>query len=165
MKKKLLSLALALGLLTAILSGCGNPSVASPSVAPEEATETATPAAPVETPAASAAEPEASISAQEEAVPAPEHQYHFPGSDTAKLDYSNEHSLPISEDGAALTWMRTQLNLMGPLGELGLSSLQDLDAIQYLQEITGITIDYTEIDFWTAQEKMNVAIASGDYRR
>ena len=30
-------------------------------------------------------------------------------------------------------------------------------------EITGVTIDYTEIDFWTAQEKMNVAIASGDY--
>lgn len=59
--------------------------------------------------------------------------------------------------------MRNQLNLMGPLGELGLSTLQDLEPIQHLQEITGITIEYTELDFWTAQEKMNVAIASGDY--
>lgn len=163
MKKKLLSLALVLGLLAAILSGCGNPSTPSSSAAPEEASEAAAPAAPEETSAAPAAEPEASVSTQEEAAPAPEHQYHFPGSDTALLDYSNEYSLPISEDGATLTWMRTQLNLMGPLGELGLSSLQDLDAIRHLQEITGVTIDYTEIDFWTAQEKMNVAIASGDY--
>ena len=116
MKKKLLSLALVLGLLTAILSGCGNPSTAASSAAPEQASEAATPAAPEETPAAPAAKPEASVSAQEEAAPAPEHQYRFPGSDTAKLDYSNEYSLPISEDGLTLTWMRTQLNLMGPPG-------------------------------------------------
>lgn len=100
---------------------------------------------------------------EDEAVPAVEHRIHFPGSDTARLDYSNEYTLPISEDGATLTWMRTALNLMGPLGQLGLSELQDLDAIQELQDRTGVTIDYTELDFWTSQEKMNIAIASGDY--
>ena len=46
MKKKLLSLALVLGLLTAILSGCGNPSAAASSAAPEEASEATAPAAP-----------------------------------------------------------------------------------------------------------------------
>lgn len=163
MKKKLLSLALVLLLLTAALSGCGSPAAAPSDAATASAPESTAPAAPEEATAAPAAEPEASVSVQEDAAPTPEHQYHFPGSDTARLDYSNEYSLPISEDGLTLTWMRTQLNLMGPLGELGLSNLQDLEAIRHLQEITGVTIDYTEIDFWTAQEKMNVAIASGDY--
>ena len=62
-----------------------------------------------------------------------------------------------------LTWMRNGLNLMGPLGELGLNTLQDLRPIQELQNRTGVTIEYIELDFWTSQEKMNVAIASGDY--
>lgn len=164
MKKRLLALMLAVFLLISAMAGCGTTgSSAEPaSGALAEVTEqppTATPAAPEE------AEPtaEASASAQEETAPVAEHQYNFPGSDTARLSYSNEYTLPISEDGATLTWMRTALNLMGPLGELGLSNLQDLPAIQHLQEITGVTIAYTELDFWTAQEKMNIAIASGDY--
>lgn len=107
--------------------------------------------------------PEEVSAVEDEAVPAVEHRIHFPGSDNAKLDYTNEYTLPISEDGTTLTWMRTALNLMGPLGQLGLSELQDLDAIQELQARTGVTIEYTELDFWTAQEKMNIAIASGDY--
>lgn len=164
MKKRLLALTLAVFLLISAMAGCGTTgSSAEPaSGASAEVTEeppAATPAAPEE------AEPteEASASVQEETAPVAEHQYNFPGSDTARLSYSNEYTLPISEDGATLTWMRTALNLMGPLGELGLSNLQDLPAIQHLQEITGVTIEYTELDFWTAQEKMNIAIASGDY--
>lgn len=154
-------------MLAAALSGCGSKAPSSEAAGSTSAGEVQTeaPAPEVQednTPAEEVAASEALSAAEAEPTGyAP--KYHFPGSDTAKLHYSNDYALPISEDGATLTWMRTQLNLMGPLGELGLSTLQDLDAIQHLQEITGVTIDYTEIDFWTAQEKMNVAIASGDY--
>lgn len=162
MKKNILAILLALTMLLLLLAGCGNEK---PSGTPESAAQASDQEVPAESvpvldvPAepASAAEP----SAVE--VPAYEKKVNFPGSDTARLDYINEYTLPISEEGTTLTWMRNQLNLMGPLGELGLSSLQDLPAIQHLQELTGITIEYTELDFWTAQEKMNVAIASGDY--
>lgn len=164
MKKRLLALLLAVFLLISAMAGCGTngSSQETASKASDETVsspiETATPEeAPAE------ADLEASTSAQEDIASVVEHQYNFPGSDTARLSYINEYTLPISEEGATLTWMRNQLNLMGPLGELGLSNLQDLEAIRHLQEITGITIEYTELDFWTAQEKMNVAIASGDY--
>ena len=167
MGKKIMSLLLTTAMLAAALSGCGSKAPSSEAADSTSAGEVQTeaPAPEVQednTPTEEAAASEALSAAEAEPTGyAP--KYHFPGSDTAKLHYSNDYALPISEDGATLTWMRTQLNLMGPLGELGLSTLQDLDAIQHLQEITGVTIDYTEIDFWTAQEKMNVAIASGDY--
>ena len=164
MKKRMLAFLLAVFLLISAMAGCGT---TGSSMEPASGTSAEVPAeSPAATPASpDTAEPaaEASVSAQEDAAPVVEHQYNFPGSDTARLSYSNEYTLPISEDGATLTWMRTALNLMGPLGELGLSNLQDLPAIQHLQEITGVTIEYTELDFWTAQEKMNIAIASGDY--
>lgn len=167
MEKKIMSLLLTTAMLAAALSGCGSKAPSSEAADSTSAGEVQTeaPAPEVQednTPTEEAAASEA-LSAVEAEPTGYEPKYHFPGSDTAKLHYSNDYALPISEDGATLTWMRTQLNLMGPLGELGLSTLQDLDAIQHLQEITGVTIDYTEIDFWTAQEKMNVAIASGDY--
>lgn len=161
MKKRSLALLLAVFLLISAMAGCGTAGSAesASAVSAEPAAEPSAENPPAETEAV----PEGSVSSQEDTAPAVEHQYNFPGSDTARLSYINEYTLPISEEGITLTWMRNQLNLMGPLGELGLSTLQDLPAIQHLQEITGITIEYTELDFWTAQEKMNVAIASGDY--
>ncbi len=168
MLKKTLSLLLALVLVLGMLAGCGGDaaseavsSAPEAAAASEAAPEAAPEAEPETAPEASAEE----ASAVEEVVeePAYERKYNFPGYETAQLSYINEYTLPISEDGATITWMRTGLNLMGPLGELGLSTLQDLRPIQELQERTGITIEYTEIDFWTASEKMNIAIASGDY--
>ncbi len=163
MKKNVLAIWMSLVMLLSLLAGCGDPN---PSAAPESAAPVSSQDAPEETSAPAVEVPQEAPSAPEpsaEEPPAYEKKVNFPGSDTARLDYINEYTLPISEEGTTLTWMRNQLNLMGPLGELGLSTLQDLPAIQHLQEITGITIEYTELDFWTAQEKMNVAIASGDY--
>ena len=172
MKKNWIALLLAAMMVLSLLAGCGagsaassaEPAASAASAETEQAAGTET--EPAEAPqaeepaeAASAEEPAAEEPAEEGYVP----RINFPGSDTARLHYSNTYELPISEDGATLTWMRTALNLMGPLGELGLTELQDLDAIQELQNRTGVTIDYTEIDFWTASEKMNIAIASGDY--
>lgn len=171
MKKKLLALLLAAIMVLSLFAGCGGStaSEAAGSAPAEESSAVAEAPTEDEAPAEEAPVEEASAAdasvveelVEEEAGYEP--QINFPGSDTARLKYSNEYSLPISEEGATITWMRNALNLMGPLGELGLSTLQDLEAIQELQNRTGITIEYTELDFWTSQEKMNVAIASGDY--
>ena len=164
--KKTFALLLAIAMLWGLLSGCGSGST--PEV-PAPETNTAASSAPISKDVASAIEkemPATTESADESAAEDTndyEPQINFPGSDTAQLHYSNTYTLPISEEGATITWMRNQLNLMGPLGELGLDTLQDLDAIKELQNRTGITIEYTELDFWTAQEKMNIALASGDY--
>lgn len=168
--KKLFAILLTVAMLAAMFTGCGSTkTVASEAASASETavSETASVEADDEEAVDLESDEEESeeISSEEaEAeIPVVEHNVKFPGSDIARLDYSNEYSLPISEDGATLTWMRTALNLMGPLGQLGLSELQDLDAIQELQNRTGVTIEYTELDFWTSQEKMNIAIASGDY--
>ena len=173
MKKNLIAMLLAAAMVFALMAGCGSQAASSapaasdsapavsaeePEEAPAEAEEPAPAAEPEDTESAEEAE-----EAEEPAETGYEPKINFPGSDTARLHYSNTYELPISEDGATLTWMRTALNLMGPLGELGLSELQDLDAIQELQARTGVTIEYTELDFWTSMEKMNIAIASGDY--
>lgn len=165
MLKRTLSLLLALVMVLGLMAGCGGDtaSEAAPaeSVASAEAPEA--PEAPAEEPTVEASSEEASVAEEVVEEPGYEPKINFPGSDTARLKYCNEYTLPISEDGATITWMRTALNLMGPLGNLGLTTLQDLEPIQELQARTGVTIEYTEIDFWTAQEKMNIAIASGDY--
>lgn len=162
MKKNIFAILLALVMLLSLVAGCGSQKTSDTTESDAPVSDQDVPQKPA--PAVETSQEPAS-DAETSAVEAPvyEKKVNFPGSDTAQLDYINEYTLPISEEGATLTWMRNQLNLMGPLGELGLSSLQDLPAIQHLQEITGVTIEYTELDFWTAQEKMNVAIASGDY--
>ena len=169
MTKKLFALLLAVVMVLGLFAGCGGNAASTAESAPAAESAAVSEAAPAEeAPAEEPAQEEApaeEASAVEEVVeePAYEKKYNFPGSDTARLSYINEYTLPISEEGATITWMRNALNLMGPLGELGLSTLQDLEPVQELQKRTGITIEYTELDFWTSQEKMNVAIASGDY--
>lgn len=120
MEKKIMSLLLTTAMLAAALSGCGSKAPSSEAADSTSAGEVQTeaPAPEVQednTPTEEAAASEA-LSAVEAEPTGYEPKYHFPGSDTAKLHYSNDYALPISEDGATLTWMRTQLNLMGPLG-------------------------------------------------
>lgn len=165
MKHRRIALTLAAILLLALLGGCGNePTASSAEPVPASTAE--------EVAEAPASKPEEEITFQEE-VSAEEpvepeelvvqHQYNFPNSDKALLDYSNEYSLPLCEETETITWMRNAINLMGPLGNLGINSFQDMEYIQYLQEITNVNIEFTELDFFTSQEKMNIAIASGDY--
>lgn len=166
--KRIPALLLALAMILGLFTGCGTEDASTnvSASAPASAVSAQTPdTQDADAPAAdeSAMAAESSVDTSGEEAPGYTPAVNFPGSDTARLHYSNEYTLPISEEGTTITWMRNQLNLMGPLGELGLSTLQDLDAIQELQKRTGVTIEYTELDFWTAQEKMNIAIASGDY--
>ena len=166
MKKKLLSLTLTAALGLSLLAGCGGDaassagSVASASgSAPEAAAPSAAAAQENDTAPASTVE---EASAAEELVLS-EHDLTFPGSDKAELDYTNEVNLPISEDGAELTMLTTAVNLMGDLANLGINNYNDFEYMQKLEELTGVHVETTEVNFFTASEQYNVILAAGDY--
>lgn len=166
MKKKLMSLTLCAALGLSLLAGCGDQSssasgdsaAASAASAPQSAVQASAPEAAAPADAGSAAE-----ASEAEAAPGPVHNITFPGSEKAELDYQNEVSLPISEDGAELTMLTTAVNLMGDLANLGINNYNDFEYMQKLEELTGVHVETTEVNFFTASEQYNVLLASGDY--
>ena len=166
MKKKLMSLTLCAALGLSLLAGCGDQSssasgdsaAASAASAPQSAVQASAPEAAAPADAGSAVE-----ASEAEAAPGPVHNITFPGSEKAELDYQNEVSLPISEDGAELTMLTTAVNLMGDLANLGINNYNDFEYMQKLEELTGVHVETTEVNFFTASEQYNVLLASGDY--
>lgn len=166
MKKKLMSLTLCAALGLSLLAGCGDQSssasgdsaAASAASAPQSAVQASAPEAAAPADAGSAVE-----ASEAEAAPGPIHNITFPGSEKAELDYQNEVSLPISEDGAELTMLTTAVNLMGDLANLGINNYNDFEYMQKLEELTGVHVETTEVNFFTASEQYNVLLASGDY--
>lgn len=166
MKKKLMSLTLCAALGLSLLAGCGDQSssasgdsaAASAASAPQSAVQASAPEAAAPADAVSAVE-----ASEAEAAPGPVHNITFPGSEKAELDYQNEVSLPISEDGAELTMLTTAVNLMGDLANLGINNYNDFEYMQKLEELTGVHVETTEVNFFTASEQYNVLLASGDY--
>lgn len=166
MKKKLMSLTMCAALGLSLLAGCGDQSsaasgdsaAASAASAPQSAAAASAPEAAAPADAVSAAE-----ASEAEAAPGPVHNITFPGSEKAELDYQNEVSLPISEDGAELTMLTTAVNLMGDLANLGINNYNDFEYMQKLEELTGVHVETTEVNFFTASEQYNVLLASGDY--
>ena len=166
MKKKLMSLTLCAALGLSLLAGCGDQS----SSAPGESAAASAASAPQSAAAASAPEAaapadvgSAAEASEAEAAPGPVHNITFPGSEKAELDYQNEVSLPISEDGSELTMLTTAVNLMGDLANLGINNYNDFEYMQKLEELTGVHVETTEVNFFTASEQYNVLLASGDY--
>lgn len=166
MKKKLMSLTLCAALGLSLLAGCGDQyssapgesAAASAASAPQSAAAASAPEAAAPADVGSAAE-----ASEAEAAPGPVHNITFPGSEKAELDYQNEVSLPISEDGAELTMLTTAVNLMGDLANLGINNYNDFEYMQKLEELTGVHVETTEVNFFTASEQYNVLLASGDY--
>lgn len=162
MKKKLLTWTLAVTMGLSLLSGCGsNGASSAASASGSAAPADSAPAAPVQ------AEETVTASAEDASIvdetPVSTHNLTFPGSDKAELDYTNELSLPISEDGAELTMLTTAVNLMGDLANLGINNYNDFEYMQKLEELTGVHVETTEINFFTASEQYNVILAAGDY--
>ena len=166
MKKKLMSLTMCAALGLSLLAGCGDQSsaasgdsaAASAASTPQSAAAASAPEAAAPADVGSAAE-----ASEAEAAPGPVHNITFPGSEKAELDYQNEVSLPISEDGAELTMLTTAVNLMGDLANLGINNYNDFEYMQKLEELTGVHVETTEVNFFTASEQYNVLLASGDY--
>ena len=162
MKKKLLTWTLAVTMGLSLLSGCGSTGTSASSAAPEaSAKDSSAASAPVQATTAVEDSSEA-VSATDEA-PVSVHNLTFPGSDKAELDYTNEVSLPISEDGTELTMLTSAVNLMGDLANLGINNYNDFEYMQELEARTGVHVETTEVNFFTASEQYNVILAAGDY--
>lgn len=164
MKKRILAVLLGITMVLALFSGCGGqaPAASSDAGSAESASVAAEPQQPEE-PAEESVEEPASDAEEVPEEPVVEHRVTMPGSDTAKLDYTNEYSMPLSEDGDELTIVRTAVNLMGDLGTLGITTYNDFEYIQMLEELTGVHVDFQELDFFTYAENINLIVASGDF--
>ena len=164
MKKRILSMLLMLSMVCLLFAGCGGNNAASKAQQSTDA-ETVETQAPTETQAETdlentdASEVESAV----DIVPTVEHRANMPGRDKAELDYQNEVSLPLSEDGVELTMLTTAVNLMGDLANIGIQNYNDFEYMQKLEEQTGIHVETTEVNFFTASEQYNVIVASGDY--
>ena len=164
MQKRLIALLLCLGTLCLMLSGCGT---AAGSRAEQSApAETSQVQEAAETPEATeASEAQEAVSAEEPVIEEPtvEHRANMPGSDTAELGYTNEVSLPLSEEPVELTMLTSAVNLMGDLANIGIENYNDFEYMQELEALTGVHVETTEVNFFTASEQYNVIIASGDF--
>lgn len=163
MKKRSIALLCVAVMLLGMFAGCGaeesaHADSAEQAVSSLEAPET-------ETDPGQAAEDSVAASLTEEAVseaPAGNpFEVVLPGMDTAELSFSNVYTLPLSEDGETLTIMHDALNLMGPLANIGIENFQEMDYIQEIQQRTGITLEITEMNYFTKDEQQQLAIASG----
>ena len=171
MKKRLLAMLLCLAMLCLLLPGCGDQTASTAASADVDQTSAEeTPAqeetpVPVEIPSAAEEPEEPEEPSAEEPVEAPTvaHRANMPGWDGAKLDYTNEVSLPLSEDPAELTMLTPAVNLMGDLANLGIENYNGFEYMQELEKLTGVHVETNEVNFFTASEQYNVIIASGDF--
>ena len=172
MKTRVLALLCIMALLIAALSGCGGTAQSGASSqtesseaavsAPEDTEEVEESA--VDSVAEADEETEEAESETEETVEAPEgnpFDVVFPGMDSAELRFSNAYELPLA-DGETLTVMHESLNLMGPLAEAGagIENFQQMGYIQEIQQRTGVNLEITELNHWTKDEQVQLAIAS-----
>ena len=176
MKKRWIALLLCLSLVCMLFAACGGNAASSATEAGSAAVQTESPETPEPESAAQAdeaSEEEASLEEPSEEEPSEEepaeieeptveHRANMPGSDIAKLSYTNEVSLPLAE-GADLTLLTPAVNLMGPLANLGIENYNGFEYMQELEKQTGVHVETTEVNFFTASEQYNVIIASGDY--
>lgn len=156
MSKKIFALLLALAMMATLLAGCASTEpAAEPQPEPEQTQETTQ----VEESEAPAEEP-----AQEEAPDAEE-----PAQDTVEAPAEEGpkelyvYDLPLVEDTVTFShWGEGSPPFIAT--ELGAEQcFNTARATEYMEELTGIRIDYHEVDMFSKAEKFNLMIASEDY--
>lgn len=150
MLKKCSALLLVLCLMLGLFSGCGGSasesSEATASGTVESAETLETPAdEPVEAPAV---EPVAEEAASLEEAP------EEPELELPTISY------PIGSDLELVFWTDFDSNAFG---SFGFNSYNDLQALDFVEEKTGVRYVFNEVSFFSASEQFNLMIASGDW--
>lgn len=150
MRKHLIPLLLMLALVVGLLAGCGTPSAEQASSAEESAVQQSTP--PQETTAVDPEVPETSTVETDSTLEA-----------SAVEPPDLTIALPISDSGATYTfWVDGAAPFVTPyLGEG--QSYNTAACTEYLESVTGVHIEYKEVDMFSAAEEFSLMIASGDY--
>lgn len=166
MKKRTMAVLLCLSMLSMLFAACGNDVASSAesagSTAEVSVTETSEAPQTSETETVAPDHAEVSASSVEEVVPGTEPQAQFPNSDTADLKFSNVYELPLCEETETLTMMRSGLNLVGPLANVGIESFDQMAYISELESRTNVHLDITELNYFTMQEQFQLSVAAED---
>ncbi len=150
--KKLLSIVLALCMLTALLCGCGDSNEAPASPAPGEETVESAPNA--------STEPTVDVSSVGTST---DHEISVAGTAAEAQEATHSITYPLDADGITLTLFTNQPAL-GPLsGRIPIESYAEYDTWQHSLDCTGISIDLTEASMAASTEQFNLMIASGEY--
>lgn len=187
MKQKITALLLLLALFTGLLAGCGNSEDTDTSeadaaetdtivAAEEETAETVQEDAAADTEENTAAVTEDTAGSEEaEASDAdsadtaePEQSAvegfagTFPGSEVSVLPLDASGTLPLTEQPETLTWMLTAPSRTGAFRKADVQSYAELDYMQELQEMTGITLELVELSADASAADQALYLASGE---
>ena len=121
-------------------------------------------AAPEATPEAPAAEsgPEASEAPEPPAAPEAPETPEAPAPAASGYDYTWTAVVP-DDAPETITMLSTEVNIMGALGELGLTQFGQFDYWPILVEKTNVDVDVDYISFMVWSEQYQLFIAAGDY--
>ncbi len=164
--KKLLALLLTLTMLCALFSAC----------AKNETQTTAETTA--ESTAEAESEPAQAVEPAEAEEPADEVEEQTPAAEAVEGEAPTEAAGPVAEETAydytwqavfpetdpqVVTMLSTEVNIMGALGELGLTQFNQFDYYPKLVELTNTELEVRYLSFMTWSEQYQLFIAAGDY--
>ena len=153
MKKKLLAMLLALGMLTGLLAGCGGTdSTASSAASASEPAQSAE-APPAQEASAPAPAPAEEASAPESSAADADAPTSWPANPLGNVD------LPLTEEPVTVTmWMGVNPNVLKITEDIG----NDCALWNELASRTGVNLEFTVVNPDTESEKFNLMVASND---
>ena len=153
MKKKLLAMLLALGMLTGLMAGCGGTeSVASSAASASESAQSAE-APPAQEASAPAPAPAEEASAPESSAAEADAPTSWPANPLGNVD------LPLTEEPVTVTmWMGVNPNVLKITEDIG----NDCTLWNELASRTGVNLEFTVVNPDTESEKFNLMVASND---
>lgn len=152
MKKKLLAMLLALGMLTGLLSGCGGTDSSAAASAASEPAQSAE-APPAQEASAPAPAPAEEASAPESSAAEADAPTSWPANPLGNVD------LPLTEEPVTVTmWMGVNPNVLKITEDIG----NDCALWNELASRTGVNLEFTVVNPDTESEKFNLMVASND---
>ena len=158
--KKIFALLLCLTMVLSMMAGCGSTESAAPST---EAPASEAASSAEEAPAEEAAPVEEAPA--EEAAPAEEDASAeaAPAEEAPVVEEKGEYVMPAAElplaDGATLTYF---CELPGYMSMFNVNSYDDTDTFKYVEEITGVDVEFIIVNNESYAQNFQLMVASGD---
>lgn len=153
MKKKLLAMLLALGMLVGLLSGCGGTDSTAGSAASASEPAQSAEAPPAQEASAPAPAPAEEASAPESSAAEADAPTSWPANPLGNVD------LPLTEEPVTVTmWMGVNPNVLKITEDIG----NDCTLWNELASRTGVNLEFTVVNPDTESEKFNLMVASND---
>ena len=181
MKKRTITLALALVLVMGLLAGCAKsepaaetpqPATQTPAAEPATQPEAQPEAQPAPEALAPAEEPAPAPEAPAEEEPAPEgpapqepglepSEANSPSLFEGEVEVGGDAGIeyPLGDGTASIVFWTAYSGMLNSLGD----SYVNFPGVQYIQEVTGVSLDFIEVSERAATEQYQLMVASGDW--